>query len=183
MELLDPGAMLSATHELDDGSRVRLRLTRPTDLPRIRAFLERLSPETRARRFLAATPTLPERLIRHFAFYDPRERLTLAATRPGDGGEEIIGLADVALLGTGLAEIGVVVGDESQGCGLGKLLSEAVATLAIQRGATHLKAEMRDDNEAMMKLMRRLGRTVRTLEDGDTVVYVRLPATRRRHAA
>lgn len=175
--------MLSSTHELDDGSRARLRLTRPTDLSRIEAFLTRLSADTRARRFLVATPVLPRQLVRHFAFYDPRERLTLAATMPGAGGEEIVGLADVALLATGLGEIGLVVGDDWQGRGIGKLLSEAVATLAIQRGATHLKAEMREDNAAMMQLMRRLGHTIRTVEDGATVVYTRLPATRRRHAA
>ena len=38
--LIDPGAMLASTHELDDGSRVRLRLTRPTDLPKIESFLQ-----------------------------------------------------------------------------------------------------------------------------------------------
>src|SRR4051794_5955508 len=145
-DLVDPGAMLAGTHELADGSRVRLRLTRPPDLPRIEMFLESLSPQTRARRVLVATPLLPEDVVRHFAFYDPRERLTLAATEPTGGGEEIVGLADVALLATGLAEIGLVVADESQGRGVGALLSEAVASLAIQRGATHLKAEMLEDN-------------------------------------
>jgi GNAT superfamily N-acetyltransferase len=181
--LADPGAMLSTTHEVGDGSRVRLRLTRPTDLPKIEAFLEGLTPETRARRFLVTTPTLPERLVRHFAFYDPRERLTLAATMPGDGGEQVIGLADVALLATGLAEIGVVVADDSQGQGVGTLLAESVASLAIQRGATHLKAEMLDRNVVMLHLMERLGRTVRTVEDGNTVAYTRLPVGSRRNAA
>ena len=42
------------------------------------------------------------------------------------GGEAVVGLADVALQATGLAEIGVVVADDSQGRGIGKLLSEAV---------------------------------------------------------
>jgi len=181
--LADPGAMLATTHELDDGSRVRLRLTRPADLPRIEAFLERLSPKTRPLRFLVAAPQLPESVVRHFAYYDPRERLTLAATMPVEGGEEFIGLADVALLATGLAEIGLVVADDAQGHGLGRLLSEAVASLAIQRGATHLKAEMLDENEPMMKLMERLGRTRRQLEDGNTVAYTRLPAVLRRNAA
>jgi GNAT superfamily N-acetyltransferase len=180
--LADPGAMLSTTHELTDGSRVRLRLTRPSDLPKIECFLERLSPETRARRFLVATPTLPDHLVRRFAYYDPRKRLTLAATMPRDGGEEIIGMADVALLATGLAEIAVVVADDAQGNGVGKLLSDSVAALAMQRGATHLKAEMLENNTAMLQLMRRLGTTVRTVEDGTTVVYARLPA-RRRNAA
>ena len=175
--------MLASTHELGDGSRVRLRLTRPTDLPKIESFLGSLSADTRARRFLTATPKLPASLIRHFAFYDPRERLTLAATLPGEVGEEVVGLADVALLGTGLAEIGVVVGDESQGRGLGTLLAEAVASLGIQRGATHLKAEMREDNGAMLRLMERLGPTVRSVEEGTLVAYTRLPATRRLGAA
>jgi GNAT superfamily N-acetyltransferase len=182
-ELVDPGAMLASTHELDDGSRVRLRLTRPTDLAKIEAFLGGLSAETRSRRFLAATPQLPVGLIRHFAFYDPRERLALAATRPGERGEEVVGLADVALLNTGLAEIGLVVDDDAQGQGLGKLLSEVVASLAIQRGATHLKAEMLEDNSAMLHLMRRLGSTIRTVEGGSTVAYTRLPAGRRSRAA
>ena len=182
-DLVDPGAMLSTTHELSDGSRVRLRLTRPNDLPKIEAFLESLSPQSRTRRFLAATPTLPDHLVRHFAFYDPRERMTLAATMPGEGGEQVIGLADIALLATGLAEIGVVVGDDSQGQGVGTLLSESVASLAIQRGATHLKAEMLEENAPMLHLMQRLGSTVRTVEDGNTVAYTRLPAGGRRNAA
>src|SRR4051794_23305960 len=114
-DLIDPGALLATTHELDDGSRARLRLTRPTDLSKIEAFLEGLSPATRARRFLTATPAVPDSSIRLFVFYDPRERLSLAATEPCDGGEVVIGLADVALLATGLAEIGVVVADDSQG--------------------------------------------------------------------
>jgi GNAT superfamily N-acetyltransferase len=175
--------MMATTHELDDGSRVRLRLTRPSDLLKIEAFLLSLSEETRARRFLTATPRLPEGLIRRFAFYDPRERMTFAAAMPGAGGEQIVGLADVALAGTGLAEIGVVVADDHQGTGIGKLLSEAVAALAIQRGATHLKAEMLEENGAMLALLQRLGSTVQTHEAGVTAAYTRLPADRKRRAA
>jgi RimJ/RimL family protein N-acetyltransferase len=183
MELVDPGSMMATTHELNDGSRVRLRLTRPSDLLKIETFLISLSEETRARRFLTATPKLSEDMVRRFAFYDPRERMTFAAAMPGTGGEQIVGLADVVLTETGLAEIGVVIGDDHQGSGIGKLLSEAVAALAIQRGATHLKAEMLDANTAMLALMERLGRTVKKLEAGVTVAYTRLPADAKRRAA
>ncbi|HEY0633339.1 MAG TPA: GNAT family N-acetyltransferase, partial [Thermoleophilaceae bacterium] len=140
--LTDPGAMLATAHLLDDGSRVRLRLTRPTDAAHVRAFLEGLSPETRTRRFLAPTPEVSDATVRHFTFYDPRERMILAATMLVEGSEAIVGLADAAFLATGLAEIGVVVDDDAQGQGLGKVLSEAVASVALQRGATRLKAEM-----------------------------------------
>ena len=181
--LNDPGAMLSTSHELGSGLSVRLRLTRPTDEPRVREFLEGLSPETRTRRFLVATPAVAQSTVRHFTYYEPRERVIIAATAPIDGREAILGLADMAVLATGLAEIGLVVADEHQSRGIGGLLSEAVAWLALQRGATHLKAEMLDGNTPMLRLMERIGPTVRTVEDGTSVAYTRLPALRRQSAA
>src|SRR3954447_24617752 len=181
--LADPGAMLSGGHTLDDGARVRLRLTRPSDTALGRDVLEGLSSPTRQRRFLVSMPQVSDATVRHFTFYDPRARITFAATMPGDVGEEIVGLADAAFVGTGLAEIGVVVSDEHQHQGLGKLLSEAVASIAIKRGATHLKAQMLAGNAPMLRLFERLGRTVRSVEDGTSTVYVRLSAVRRRVAA
>ena len=181
--LVDPGALLSATHELADGQRVRLRLTRPSDDRLVRDFLERLSADTRTRRFLSPMPVVPDATVRHFTFFDPRERVTLAATMPVDGAECVVGLADAAFLETGLAEIGIVVADEHQGAGLGACLSEAIASLAIKRGATHLKAHMLPGNAPMLRLFERLGRTVRTVEDGTSTAYVRLRADRRRRRA
>ena len=175
--------MLSSAHELGDGTRVRLRLTRPSDALAVRDFLERLSPETRQRRFLVPMPEVRETTVRHFTFFDPRERITFAATKPGGGGEQIVGLADAAFVATGLAEVGVVVDDEHQHHGLGKLLSEAVASLAIKRGATHLKAQMLAGNTPMRRLFERLGRTVQSVEDGTSTAYVRLRADRGRRAA
>ena len=94
--------------------RVRLRLTRPSDAAHVRDFLERLSPETRQRRFLSPMPSVPQAVVDHFTFYDPRERLVIAATMPGQGGEEIVGLGDVSFVSTGIAEIGLVVEEEHQ---------------------------------------------------------------------
>jgi acetyltransferase len=182
MALLDPGALLATTHDAGDGVRVRLRLSRPSDSGLVREFLEALSPESRRRRFMAVVPVVSEQLVRHFTFYDPRARLVVAATAPSGGREAIVGLADVALLETGLAEIAVVVADDQQGHGVGKLLSEAAAALAAQHGATHLKAELLEDNMAMRRLMKRLGPTVSTLEGSTSVLYTRLPSRRRRAA-
>jgi hypothetical protein len=114
--LIDPGALLATSYELDDGSRVRLRLTRPTDLPRIHDFLD--GAEAHARRL---------------AFYDPRERLAVGATTPGDAGEEIVGIAEVELLEDGPAEVGVFVRDDHVESGLAELLSGASAALSASR--------------------------------------------------
>ena len=107
--------MLAATHELEDGTRVRLRLTRPTDVDRIDSFLDGVDAEVYAR---------------ELAFYDPRERLTLAATRPGDPGEEIVGLAELEIES---AAVDVIVPDEHVERGLDELLAQAGAELAQQR--------------------------------------------------
>lgn len=175
--------MLSRAHELEPGLTVRLRLTRPTDAERVRSFLERQSPETRAKRFFTAMPRVSEATVRHFTYYDPRDTLIIAATAPLDGGEGVVGLADVVLLATGLAEIGVIVDEEHQGQGVGHLLSEAIAWLAMQRGATHLKAQMLERNLPMLRLMQRLGPTVQAVEHGVATAYTKLPALRRPAAA
>ena len=180
---VDPGAMLAAAHELDSGLTIRLRLARPTDAQRVREFLERQSPETRARRFFTAMPRVSDATVRHFTFYDPREVLIVAATALIDGHEEVVGLADIALLATGLAEIGVLVDERHQGEGIGRVLSEAIAWLAVQRGATHLKAEMLERNVAMLRLMQRLGPTVQAVEEGVSTAYTKLPALRTAAAA
>jgi GNAT superfamily N-acetyltransferase len=175
----DSGTLLATTHRLDGGLVVRLRLTRPSDEARIRAFLERLAPETRQRRFLAPMPRVPQNVVDHFSYYDPRERLVVAACAPGTGGEEIVGVGDVSFAATGQAEIGLVVEDEHQSRGIGRLLTEAIASLAVARSATHLKAEMLDSSPVVLKLLGDIGRTVRTIEDGRAVAYAKLPARSR----
>jgi hypothetical protein len=103
---MDPGALLATTHEVGGGLRVRLRLCRPSDALRVRAFLERLPHER-------------HRPVTDFTFYDPRERIVIAATAPIDGTEAIVGLA--------CPEIGVVVGDRPESRAVRELLAAAVA--------------------------------------------------------
>ena len=175
--------MLATLHQLDSGLRIGLRLTRPSDAPRVRAFLERLSPQARLKRFFMAMPDIDESTVNHFTFYNPRERVVVAATAPLAGVEEIVGMADIALVDTGVAELGIVVDDEHQGQGIGGALLEAVASLAAAHGATHLRAELLDHNRAMIRLLERLGRTVQTVDDGHILAYTRLPLRGERRAA
>jgi hypothetical protein len=46
-----------------------------------------------------------------------------------------------------------------------------------------VKAEMLNGNTPMLRLLERLGRTVRTVEDGRAVAYTRLQPGRRRRSA
>ena len=90
----DPGTLLSTTHEVGDGVRVRLRLARPGD-----------------------------GLPRGFMFYDPRERYVVVALTMGGRGEEIVGVADIALDETTVAD------------GVARLLADVGRTLAARRQA------------------------------------------------
>lgn len=179
----DPGTLLATTHALPTGERVQLRLTRPSDVSLVESFLAGLSPATRQLRFFSASPEVPPRMVRHFTFYDPRERIVIAAILQVEGYPRIVGLGDLAVLETGLAELGLVVDDDLQGRGLGSLVGEALAWLAAQRGATHVKAEMLEHHPAMARVMARVGTTVRTVEDGHPVVYARLDGLRAHRAA
>lgn len=180
--LADPGTLLATTHQAGTDLRVRLRLGRPSDSLLMRAFLESLSPETRGRRFGRPAPVISDDTVRHFTFYNPQERLVVTALGISDGREEIFGVADVAAPGSGLAELGVVVDDDRQGKGVGKLLTEVIASLAIQQGATQLKSRLLEPNAPMLALLERLGPTESGVEDGVWVAYTTLPAANRRAA-
>lgn len=170
--LTDPGALLATTHEAGGGLRVRLRLARPSDALGVREFLEGVSPDGE----------VAGSVVRGYTFVDPRQRLVVAASAVLGGRNRIVGLADVAFSATGVAELGVVVDERTRNRGVGKLLTEAVASLAIQQGATHLRGELPKSDGPVVRLMERLGRTVRTVEDGTEVVYTELAESRRRAA-
>src|SRR3954469_10084172 len=109
--LMDPGAMLATTHELDEGTRVRLRLARPSDVPMVRAFF-------------GDGPAEADALVRRFPFYDPRERVVLAATMLDAGFERIVALGDAAF-----DDLPEVVGDqEIEDRGLDDLMGDAGAS-------------------------------------------------------
>src|SRR5437763_494673 len=110
--LLDPGALLATSYQLRDGSRVRLRLARPTDVPLVRGFLAG-----------KGDAEVADELVRRFTFYDPRERVVLAATMLDGGQERIVALGDAAF--DDMPE--VVVDDDMEKRGVADLMAEAVA--------------------------------------------------------
>src|SRR3954462_12736630 len=108
---LDLGALLATSYEIEGDRRVRLCLARPSDVPLVSEFLA------------DGSGAAPDELVGRFTFYDPRERVVLAATMLADGHERIVALGDAAF--TDLPE--VVLDDELDDTALADLMTEAVA--------------------------------------------------------
>ena len=95
----------------------------------LRGF-ERLSPESRYRRFLAAMPELSEEMVRYLTEIDHHDHEAIAAldARTGEG----IGVARYVRdpQRRDAAEVAVTVIDDWQGKGVGTLLLEALGARA-----------------------------------------------------
>ena len=111
----------------------------------------------------------------HLATVDFDRRFALVATT-GKGEEELI-VADCRLLEDGVnrAELAIVVADDYQGIGLGRLLVELTMRLAGDRGFAKVHADVRYDNSPMALLLRSEGFERVSWELG-VITFVRRPS-------
>jgi GNAT superfamily N-acetyltransferase len=111
---------------LKSGLAVDIRALEPTDGPALNAAYERLSDETKYKRFMAAKPHIGvARFVR--LPEDPE-----------------------------IAEFAIVIGDPYQGDGLGSALMSRLAQAATGHGVKRLRGTMLAENIGAHKLTRRL---------------------------
>ena len=119
---------------LRDGSTATIRLSQLDDHAAIKDFFSGLSAESIRHRFFALT-TPSEQLIGSFCdSSDPRARLTLVVTRVAGKTTRIIAVGTYAARDPTSAEVAMVVDDAFQGKGIGTLLLERLALLAVANG-------------------------------------------------
>lgn len=156
-----PPALPSELRTLRDGTVVRLRPLGPADADELRAGFERLSPESRYRRFFSPISRLPDALVRRLTATDGDDHVALVAeTIPlYDEPPEPLGVVryfrDPARRDA--AEVAVTVIDELHGKGLGAVLLETLARVAHEHGIRVLTAQVLAGNLAMQALLRRAG--------------------------
>ena len=115
-----------------------------------------LSPESRYRRFLAATPDLTEEMVRYLTDIDHHDHEAIVALdhKTGEG----IGVARYVRSKErfDVAEVAVTVIDDWQGRGLGTLLLEAISARARAEGIDTFSALILATNDEMIDLFERL---------------------------
>jgi GNAT superfamily N-acetyltransferase len=144
-------------HTLGDGTRVVLRHIRPEDAGELRRAFDRLSPESRYRRFFGGVAQLSDASLRYLTQVDGHDHVAIVATgespdlksEPGLGVARFVRLHDAPHV----AEAAVTVVDDAQRRGLGRLLATTLAIAARERGIHTFRADVLADNEPMVTLM------------------------------
>jgi GNAT superfamily N-acetyltransferase len=150
----------TATIPLSTGERVTLRPIRPDDAPRLQALTQRLSPETRYRRFFSHRRTLPAADAAHFAQIDAQTRLAIVAEHPTPAGLDLIGIAHCDVINPDAphtASMAILVEDAFHHTGLGRALLQHLVVAARAQGITHFEGEVLTENQPMLAFLRDAG--------------------------
>lgn len=139
-------------HVLRDGSTILLREVRPSDKGAIAAGFERLSPESRYRRFFTAMNRLSDSDLRYLTEVDHRDHEAVLGFSP-EGGP--VGVARyVRIEGPAQAEVAVAVVDDWQNRGAGTALLERLVERARENGIERFVATVLQENEEALDLFR-----------------------------
>ena len=180
MMLLDEDFIRSRTTEvvLQDGTRVRLRPIVPEDKGAIRAAFERLSPESRYRRFMSPMDELSDEMLASLTEIDYVDHFAWAALAIDEPGEPGIGVARYVRLKDepAVAEAAVTIIDEYQGRGLGTFLLDALGAVALENGIRTFSGYVLEDNRAIRDVLEQVGVRFRYDSPGLIKVEVDLPA-------
>jgi RimJ/RimL family protein N-acetyltransferase len=162
---------------IDDGLELLVRPLRPDDKRRIAQAFERLSPESRYRRFFTPTSGLTASELSYLTEVDHHDHEALAAVNPENG--MIVGVARyVRSEDPTEAEVAVVVGDPWQGRGVATALLQRLVGRAREEGIDHFVALVMSDNTDALDLFRHLApgsSHIRRSASGHTELVMALP--------
>jgi acetyl coenzyme A synthetase (ADP forming)-like protein len=169
----DPPGRWDSDVVLADGTTVRLRPMRRDDDEGVHELCRRLSQESLYFRFFTAMP--PERAgdIELLAPVDYDHHFALVAERRGD----IIAIAryDRSDADRDEAEVAFMVRDDQQGLGVGTILLEHIAAVALEHGIRRFVAYTLARNHRMLGVFSEVGfDTHRSFEDGALRVWLDL---------
>jgi len=167
MLAIDGLRVYRANANLGDGTSVCIRAIRPDDKDRLSGHFERLSSQSRYRRFFGFRKALTPQELSYFTEPDFVGQVALVATitYEGDGLESIV--ADgryVAVPGCRVAaELALSVVDAYQRKGIGTLLLRHLIRLARYAGLRRLQADVLGSNRTALRfLIRRGGKSLVT---------------------
>lgn len=157
---------------------MRVRPIAPDDKDGLRAAWDRLSPESRYRRFFSPMPELGDAMLAFLTEVDHHHHEALIALDAG--GEDIVGVARyVRSADDGeIAEVAITVVDAWQGRGLGTVLLGRLSNRARREGVRRFSAVAMADNPRAVRVIRGLGESESARDGAYVELRVELPARR-----
>jgi len=153
--------------ELRDGTVVRMRAVVPADRELFVAAFERLSPESRYRRFFSPVEELSSDVLDYLTRIDYVNHFAWVALAGEPGKDDLVGISRyVRLDDPAAAEGAVTVVDEYQARGLGTLLLAALVLRAVEHGIARLEGDVLAENQAMQHVLRGAGAHLHTGDAG-----------------
>ena len=135
--------------------QIQVRTTRPADAQGLTTMLAGLSPQSSFLRFLAGIGSPGPRLVTALLRRDADRGAWVALADDEVVGHAMWGASD------GAAEIGVVVADQWQGRGIGRLLTVAALREArAARGLTDVRLDLHPENRDLLGRLARGARSV-----------------------
>jgi GNAT superfamily N-acetyltransferase len=172
-----PSSAKPATVELRDGTRIVIRPVRPQDRDAIAAAFERMSPESRYRRFFAPLRRLNSQDLDYLTDVDHHDHEAIVGfveeTGEPLGAARYIRSADPAE-----AEFAVAVVDDWHERGVGTALLERLVERAREEGVERFVAIVLTENRAALDLYEHLvpdGGPPRRSASGNLELIVELP--------
>ena len=163
---------------LRDGSRVLIRPIAPGDKPKLALGLERLSEESRYRRFLTPVDHLSDSVLRYLTEVDHHDHEALVAESAA--GRDPVGVARYVRLADdpAAAEVAVAVVDDWQNRGVATELMQRLAARAAEEGVSRFTATCLAENREVLELIEDLGGTrLAVPEDGLVELVLPVAAT------
>lgn len=171
----DQVAHLATSVTLVDGATLHLRPIVPDDAPLLVEGFARLSPESRFLRFFSPLDHLSDAQLRYLTEIDYEDHFAWVAFVDGPDGEPVgVGVAryvrdhDDATA----AEAAVVVADEHHRRGIGSILLEALASVALTHDVERFDLMVRSDNHAMISTMHELEADRAPSDDAAVIRFV-----------
>jgi len=162
--------ILSTTHihkyesllKLKDGEKILLRPIEKSDRYLLVDFFNRMSPQSVYLRFLRRLNTLPQNIINQLLIVDYHSNFALAAVAYENKEDVIIAVGRYGYdPDENSTDLAVAVRDDWHQIGLGKIMLSKVVDIAKYHGIKSFTGMMDPKNNAIKKLLQKLGYNVK----------------------
>ncbi len=159
--------------QMTDGTDITIRPLRPEDAMLVKKFVHDLSDESKYFRYMNSVQELTEEMLARLTQLDYSREMALLAMVEEAGQDVGLGVSRYAINPDGkTCEFALVIADNIAGKGLGQKLMVTLMDAARSHGLSIIEGEVLNNNHRMLKLMTRLGFTLKSSEDDPGVMKV-----------